>query len=174
MSSFICAWINGWVNNIEVGVLRRHRTHYEVTAMLISNADSFKTVAILFVRRCQIQGCGRGTPEAPLLWYAETPWWNYTITVTSQEHHGVTNHRQVDCLLATKKTSNSRSAEPVWGKPNGVHWIPLKCILSERDKLRKAFTCHYVHDDVIKWKHFPRYWPFVRGIHRSPVNSQHK
>ena len=20
------------------------------------------------------------------------------------------------------------------------------------------------HDDVIKWKHFPRYWPFVRGI----------
>ena len=29
-------------------------------------------------------------------------------------------------------------------------------------------------DDVIKWKHFPRYWPFVRGIHRSPVNSPHK
>ena len=27
--------------------------------------------------------------------------------------------------------------------------------------------------DVIKWKHFPRYWPFVRGIHRSPVNSRH-
>ena len=23
------------------------------------------------------------------------------------------------------------------------------------------------HDDVIKWKHFPRNWPFVRGIHRS-------
>ena len=23
------------------------------------------------------------------------------------------------------------------------------------------------HDDVMKWKHFPRYWPFVRGIHRS-------
>ena len=30
------------------------------------------------------------------------------------------------------------------------------------------------HDDVIKWKLFPRYWPFVRGIHRSPVNSPHK
>ena len=30
------------------------------------------------------------------------------------------------------------------------------------------------HDDVIKWKHFQRYWPFVRGIHRSPVNSPHK
>ena len=31
-----------------------------------------------------------------------------------------------------------------------------------------------LHDDVIKWKHFPRYWPFVRGIHRSPVNSPYK
>ena len=30
------------------------------------------------------------------------------------------------------------------------------------------------HDDVIKWKHFPRYWPFVRGIYWSPVNSPHK
>ena len=30
------------------------------------------------------------------------------------------------------------------------------------------------HDDVIKWKHFPRYWPLVQGIHRSPVNSLHK
>ena len=30
------------------------------------------------------------------------------------------------------------------------------------------------HNDVIKWKHFPRYWPFVRGIHRSPVNPPHK
>ena len=36
--------------------------------------------------------------------------------------------------------------------------------------------CHDVisHDDIIKWKHFPHYWPFVRGIHRSTVNSPHK
>ena len=31
-----------------------------------------------------------------------------------------------------------------------------------------------IHDEVIEWKHFPRYWPFVRGIHQSPVNSPHK
>ena len=37
-------------------------------------------------------------------------------------------------------------------------------------------TCLFCneHDDVIKWKHFPCYWPCVRGIHRSPVNSPHK
>ena len=38
----------------------------------------------------------------------------------------------------------------------------------------RFITPHGVRDDVIKWKHFPRYWPFVWGIHRSPVNSPHK
>ena len=34
------------------------------------------------------------------------------------------------------------------------------------------FCCDFCdfHDDVIKWKHFPRNWPFVR----SPVNFPHK
>ena len=30
------------------------------------------------------------------------------------------------------------------------------------------------HDDVIKWKHFSRNWPFVSGIHRSLVASPYK
>ena len=33
MFCFICAWINGWVNNREVGDLRRHRVHSDVTIM---------------------------------------------------------------------------------------------------------------------------------------------
>ena len=45
----------------------------------------------------------------------------------------------------------------------------LSCTLNYFDD----FFC-WDHDDVIEWKHFPRYWPFVRGIHRSPVNSPHK
>ena len=32
----------------------------------------------------------------------------------------------------------------------------------------------WIHDGVITWKHFSRYWPFRRGIHWSPVNSPHK
>ena len=43
--------------------------------------------------------------------------------------------------------------------------IPMSCSKTSNWNL---------HDDVIKWKHFPRYWPFVRRIHRSPVNSPHK
>ena len=41
-------------------------------------------------------------------------------------------------------------------------------------KQNKMQIVSTIHDDVIKWKHFPRYWPFVRGNHRPPVNSPHK
>ena len=42
------------------------------------------------------------------------------------------------------------------------------------DGHRRIALCLYLHDDVIKWKHFPRYWPFASGIHRSTVDSPHK
>ena len=47
------------------------------------------------------------------------------------------------------------------------------CVCVRRWAVFGRFVEH-VHDDVIKWKHFPRYWPFMRGFHRSPVNSPHK
>ena len=31
-----------------------------------------------------------------------------------------------------------------------------------------------LNDGVLKWKLFQRYWPFVWGIQRPPVNSHHK
>ena len=31
-----------------------------------------------------------------------------------------------------------------------------------------------IDDGVFKWKHFLRYWPYVRGIYRSSVDSPHK
>ena len=33
MFSFICVWINGWVNNREAADLRRNRGHYDVIVM---------------------------------------------------------------------------------------------------------------------------------------------
>ena len=60
------------------------------------------------------------------------------------------------------------SKTPIWRH----HWL---C----------ASLRYFVHRSVcwwtvttIRWRHqmetFPRYWPFVWGIHRSPVNSPHK
>ena len=31
-----------------------------------------------------------------------------------------------------------------------------------------------LHDDVIKWEHFPRYCFFGSGIHQAPFDSPHK
>ena len=45
---------------------------------------------------------------------------------------------------------------------------------TEAVKGRFSFELIQTHDGVIKRKHFPLYWPFVQGIHRSPVNSPHK
>ena len=40
MFSSICAWTNDWANNLDAGDLRRHRAHYDVTAMIRSGYDS--------------------------------------------------------------------------------------------------------------------------------------
>ena len=52
-------------------------------------------------------------------------------------------------------------------------WMQLLVMPYVRPRPLKQYL-DICHDDVIKWKHFPRYWPFVREIHRSPVNSPHK
>ena len=50
MFSFICAWINGWANNRKAGDLRRHRAHYDVTVMGLSNSfdDTYHRIFKLF------------------------------------------------------------------------------------------------------------------------------
>ena len=54
-----------------------------------------------------------------------------------------------------------------------LKWMPLTFL---GNNLCTSFEkkCSVSHEDVIERKHFPRYWPFVQGIHRSPVNSPHK
>ena len=89
----------------------------------------------------------------------------------THKYHNVSNHRHIDRLfnrLIAIITSN----------------LLIICLSWEESAARKglvtqkSFSLHVikndlylVHDDVIKWKHFPRYWPFVRGM---PVNSPHK
>ena len=59
----------------------------------------------------------------------------------------------------------------------GTHKLDCLDIPSMSNHTRSAANrsvCITVHNDVIKWKYFPRYWHFVWAIHRSPVNSPHK
>ena len=74
------------------------------------------------------------------------------------------------------------STEPGWRGSDTIaeNWplsewrfrhIGRRCLVST---LSVTARYYLTPDDVIKWKHFPRNWPFVRGIHRSLVNSSHK
>ena len=55
-----------------------------------------------------------------------------------------------------------------WCK-NAVTPLPQSCT-----KPLKWSKTLRMYDDVIKWKYFLCYWPFVRGIHQSLVDSPHK
>ena len=79
-------------------------------------------------------------------------------------------------------TNNERQERPAskhekhcpwekWHLKMLCHYFPKGLI---KTSLLKNWLNAPFHDDVIKWKHFPRYWPFVRVIHRSPVNYPHK
>ena len=50
-----------------------------------------------------------------------------------------------------------------------VFFLKFKTI-SQQGSLLNLTKLKEISCDVTKWKHFPRYWPFVRGIHSSPVN----
>ena len=53
-------------------------------------------------------------------------------------------------------------------------WTHRSVSRSIRMSREPLLSMSFDHDSVIKWKHFPHYWPFVWGIHRWPVNSNHK
>ena len=55
----------------------------------------------------------------------------------------------------------------------GLSWQPHD-VISDSCRWEQYLTLACIHDGVIKLKHFPHYWSFVGGIHRSAVNSTHK
>ena len=82
-------------------------------------------------------------------------------------------------LIITRGMGKLKTHSPIsCTKDNWENWLNLRYTLDRMNVCIMMIMsyCHEEtnHDDVIKWKHFPRYWPFVRGIHRSPVNSPHK
>ena len=54
-----------------------------------------------------------------------------SITMTSHGHHGVSNHRQLNCLfnpLSRHTEENIKTVRhwPLWGESTGDRWIPIK------------------------------------------------
>ena len=91
-------------------------------------------------------------------WYSNNPWCSWKLIDIICKKNG----------WAQKVVKTYRAMD-----------MRLSCDLGGLRLSLATWSCDSVllstdHDDVIKWKPFPRYWPFMRGIHRSPVNSPHK
>ena len=80
--------------------------------------------------------------------------------------------RLMICLQYSKLTLSPVSTQHVQETLNRFQQIG-QSVMKKNDYIF-SLQAQTRHDDVIKWKHFPRNWPFVWGIHRSLVNSPHK
>ena len=84
----------------------------------------------------------------------------------------------IDC---TRNCQNDNLLLPNWHFRSNIYifwWSPkidvLVSIVPSAATIMLSSLILVFLDDVTKWKHFPHYWPFVRGIHWPPVNSTHK
>ena len=93
--------------------------------------------------------------------------------------HDSTGKRQLTKEIQELDCNHDTSLRNDYHLPATRVLTPVRCFVmlwsgQARIQIPQLETVCMQHVDVIKWKHFPRYWPFVRGIHRSPVNSPHK
>ena len=94
-------------------------------------------------------------------------------------HYRVVLQHQLNRKIAPVHWYNSKGYERHWKRMMYVvriYWGILHIFVFYQwcNMVFMGCSVHPKHDKVIKWKHFPRYRPFVRGIHRWPVNSQYK
>ena len=81
------------------------------------------------------------------------------------------------CGMSSGNMTNNQRKSYAHFKPCTVlhiavdHFLPFNTVLSVNKKYSLAMIVTEDLDDIIKWKHFPRYWTFVRGIHRSPKKN---
>ena len=83
------------------------------------------------------------------------------------------NHRHYNWNLSPWRCSTHKIISMI---KMGLNNHTLECCLTRAAWEAACLTWQPVlhHYYSIKWKHFPRYWPFVRGIHGSSVDSRHK
>ena len=93
--------------------------------------------------------------------------WSYVLINIIQFAEGLVSMRWFISVLRISRLFHAPQTRLVLV----VNWNLMEKLESN---LNTNATSFVQHDDVIKWKHFPRNWPFVRGIHRSPVNSRYK
>ena len=87
------------------------------------------------------------------------PWGHPGLVI--HEGAGERCHSQIDLGDYTSTGAWGRQTTNPWHEMNHIIWRVILRALQGRG--RDYICIWYHHDDVVKWKHFPHYWPFVRG-----------
>ena len=139
-----------------------------VYSTVYSDANQRKyqsSASLAFVRRIY-----RGPVNSPHKWPVTRKCFHL---MTSLCHHRNKRCHVVNCTLRDIYQSRVYQNKIILIKEKCV-WKSLQNVDHFVQVAMNKCPVYIFHDDVIKWKHFLRYWPFVRGIHRSLVNSPHK
>ena len=166
MFTLICARINGWVNNLEAGDLRRHRAHYDVIVMFHQIFYKIPWTP--------------GVTKSNITELREIPW-NYQIVIWNG--------------IKVLWTSMEHSMK-LWRRQIKYHRVPLNSMefwnrhqcsanfhaLQRRHNEHDGVSNHQSHDCLLNrlFKRRSKKTSKIRvtglcvGIHRWPVNSPHK
>ena len=162
---------NGWENNRNAGELGCQGTHYDVTEMIIGTAS--------WLSIC------KNIDQCIFARFMNTSLWSVFLIPEISfgkniwKHHHPIHHEFWFHYLEFSPPSLllgciNRDHLTSWWKVIFCGHRGDSAVIGCGKNGLFDYSLIQFHDDVIKWKHFPRYWPFVRVIHRSPVNSPHK
>ena len=108
--------------------------------------------------------------------------WNSPVTGEFPTQRPVTRSFGVFFDLCLNKRFSKQSwgwwfetpSHPLWCHSNGEFGNPLVALLLAVSGFHGDFAVCCIPSSLCTLKHYPHCWSFVRGIHRSPVDSPHK
>ena len=137
MISLICAWINGWANGWGWW-FETPSAHYDVTVMDMNMSLVFKDLR---------NGLSPTLQQSHLF----DP--SCTIPINVYELKLIITTCAIIQYLA------------VQGHQQAQWWLSyVTFFFLDSTGIHRMFLPDFSHDDIIKWRHFPRYLSFVRGI----------
>ena len=123
------------------------------------------------------------SPSRPLPGPLHVSWYHYGDVIMDAIASQITSLTIIYSIVYSDADQRKHQSSASLAFVRGIHRRPVNSP-HKWPVTRKTFPfddvimcCGWVsatHDDVSKWNYFPRHWPFVRGIHRAPVNSPHK
>ena len=185
MFSLICARINDWVNNREAGDLRRYRGHYDVIVMgelydwprchlgateaTLTNADKYD----LNQTKTESKSTTKLTiTESCVYFFKYTVWDSKAVgnRLYPEIKMSILQHECGISILNTLEIPQSCIKSYITETKTRCGPLLLLGVYKTPEKACRLMSLHgllplypkRLHDDVTKWKHFSRYWLFVR------------